>query len=136
MASGLAGVDDRASLLRTVLVAFDDHKAIGLQVERTAARVIVFLPGAPSAWSGQSVAVPQGRVTALDLPVHPVSKLMRTLGLGAAAALNERAIAAPADTPTGPRTDVQTGSRTGPGPSAYTAAPRTFGRSTCGLAGS
>jgi uncharacterized membrane protein len=118
MASGMAGVDDRASLLRTVLVAFDDHEAIGFEVERTAARVIVFLPGAPSAWSGQSVAVPPGRVTALDLPVHKVSKLMRTLGRGAAAALNERAIAAPADTPTGPRTDVQTGSRTGPGPRA------------------
>ncbi|MCA8884585.1 MAG: hypothetical protein KDA50_12695 [Rhodobacteraceae bacterium] len=97
MASGVAGQSDVDSLLKTVLVAFDDHEAIGFEVERSDTRVIVFLPGAPSAWSGSSVAVPPDRVTPLRLPVHQASGLLRTLGRGTTAAL------LPAEATAGPK---------------------------------
>lgn len=87
MASGVTGHDDQNALLKTVLVTFDDHETIGFEVERTATRVIVFLPGAPAAWSGQSVAVQIDRVTPLNLPVHQVTGLLRKLGRGTEAAI-------------------------------------------------
>ncbi|TDL87861.1 hypothetical protein [Meridianimarinicoccus aquatilis] len=87
MASGVTGQDDQNALLKTVLIAFDDHEALGFEIERTETRVIVFLPGAPAAWSGQAVAVPIDRVTRLNLPVHQVTGLLRKLGRGTHAAI-------------------------------------------------
>lgn len=100
MASGIAGVEEPGKLLKSVLVAFDDYEAIGFEVERTDTRVMVFLPGAPAAWSGQSVAVAPDRVTDLNLPVHQVTKLMRTLGRGTIAALHQAEHAARQDSST------------------------------------
>ncbi len=87
MASGIAGVEDPATLMKTVLIAFDDYDCIGFEIERTETQVIVFLPGAPSAWSGQSVIVTPERVTTLRLPVHQVTKNLRALGRGTVASL-------------------------------------------------
>lgn len=95
MASGIAGIEDPGKLLKSVLIAFDDYETIGFEVERTDTRVIVFLPGAPAAWSGQSVAVSPDRVTALNLPVHQVTKLLRTLGRGTIAVLQQAEQPAP-----------------------------------------
>lgn len=93
MASGMAGKESGPeAFLKTVLVTFDDHEAIGFEVERTENRVIVFLPGAPSAWSGNSVSVPPDRVTPLNLPVHKVSGLLRTLGRGTVAAVQKAGV--------------------------------------------
>jgi uncharacterized membrane protein len=85
--SGVADVEDGARDVTPVLVRFDDYEQIAFEIERTTAGVVVFLPGAPSAWSGASVLIAPERVTALDLPPHQVIGLLRVLGRGTATAL-------------------------------------------------
>lgn len=80
--AGVAGENDAMSVLSPVLVQFDDHEQISFEVERLEDRVIVFLPGSPSAWSGATVMVNTDRVTPLDLPPHQVVSLLRVLGRG------------------------------------------------------
>jgi len=80
--AGVAGENDAMSVLSPVLVRFDDHEQISFEVERLEDRVIVFLPGSPSAWSGATVMVNTDRVTPLDLPPHQVVSLLRVLGRG------------------------------------------------------
>lgn len=79
---GVAKKDDAASVLRPVLVQFDDYEQIAFEVERMGDRCVIFLPGSPSAWSGASVIVDAARVTALDLPPHQVASLLRVMGRG------------------------------------------------------
>ncbi|MGR3662632.1 MAG: hypothetical protein ACU0CA_15840 [Paracoccaceae bacterium] len=74
--------DDAMSVLRPVFVKFDDYEQLAFEIERTEDKVVIFLPGAPSAWSGTSVIVDVARVTALDLPPHKIVGLLRVMGRG------------------------------------------------------
>ncbi len=91
--SGVAETGEESDL-QPVLVHFDDHEMIAFEVERTADFVVVFLPGAPSTWSGSSAIVSPDRVTRLDLPVHQVAGLLRVLGRGTVATLARAPLAA------------------------------------------
>ncbi len=79
---GVAKIDDAMQLLKPVLLRLDDYEQIAFEIERTQDRVVVFLPGAPSAWSGSSVYADPARVTPLSLPTHEVISLLRVLGRG------------------------------------------------------
>lgn len=83
----VVGDEEREKTLKTVLMQLDDQAQIGFEVERLGdGRVIVFLPGAPDAWSGASVVVDADRVTPLDLDMRQVVRLAKNLGKGTAAA--------------------------------------------------
>ncbi|MDK3073345.1 hypothetical protein QO034_09510 [Sedimentitalea sp. JM2-8] len=80
--AGLMGDTSVESLLQPVLIRLDDVHQIAFEVERLDDRSVVFLPGAPSAWSGTSVIVDSKRVTYLSVPPHQVTGLLRVLGRG------------------------------------------------------
>lgn len=81
---GLADEESAASILQPVLVRFDDYEQMAFEVERLEDRVVLFLPGSPSAWSGASLIVAADRVTKLNLPPHQVVSLLRVMGRGSA----------------------------------------------------
>lgn len=85
--SGVTKQSDFDNLITPVLVQFDDHQAVAFEIERMPTKVVVFLPGAPAAWSGVTVVVDIDRVMPLDLPTHQVTALLRMLGRGTQAAL-------------------------------------------------
>ncbi|MEL6807481.1 MAG: hypothetical protein AAFO97_06845 [Pseudomonadota bacterium] len=74
--------EELATLLPSVLVRLDDYEQITFEIERVGSKVVVFLPGAPSAWAGSTIIVDAERVRKLDLPTHKTVKLMRVLGRG------------------------------------------------------
>lgn len=80
--TGLMGDNSAESLLQPVLIRLDDVHQIAFEVERLDDRSVVFLPGAPSAWSGSSVIVDAHRITYLSVPPHQVTGLLRVLGRG------------------------------------------------------
>jgi uncharacterized membrane protein len=80
--AGLMGDNSAESLLQPVLIRLDDFHQIAFEVERLDNRSVVFLPGAPSAWSGSSVIVDADRITYLSAPPHQVTGLLRVLGRG------------------------------------------------------
>ena len=83
------GVDGVKSDLKTVLVSFDDHQILAIEVERlTDGRVVVFLPGAPDPWSGNVVMVPQERVAAVPVEIGALHRSLKSIGRGSAALLN------------------------------------------------
>ncbi len=83
---GVASDEELQALLPPVLIRFDDYDQIAFEVEQGPERSVVFLPGAPSAWSGSTVIVDSARVQPLDLRTHQAVKLMRVLGRGSLAA--------------------------------------------------
>lgn len=82
--TGFMGDTDAETVLRPVLVRLDDFDQLAFEVENLGDRSVVFLPGAPSAWSGSSVIVASERITYLSLPPHQVTGLLRVLGRGTA----------------------------------------------------
>jgi uncharacterized membrane protein len=69
--------------LKTIVVRMDDYDQIALEIERLPdGRVVVFLPGAPDLWTGQSIVVDAARVTRIDIDILPLGKLMQNLGWG------------------------------------------------------
>lgn len=91
MIGSVAKEDDIASLLSPVLVRFDDYDQIAFEIERDENRAVIFLPGAPSTWSGSTVVVEVRRVQKLNIPTHQAVKLMRVLGRGSIALSNRAA---------------------------------------------
>ena len=88
MTQGL-GATTGSSALKPVLVSFDDHQLLALEVERLAdGRVVVFLPGAPDIWSGSVVLVPPERVAGVSIGVGALDRSLKRLGGGTAALLN------------------------------------------------
>lgn len=85
MIGSVAKENDIAVVMVPVLVRFDDYDQIAFEIERTDTQAVIFLPGAPSAWSGSTVVVDVGRVQPLNMPVHQTVKLMRVLGRGSLA---------------------------------------------------
>jgi uncharacterized membrane protein len=87
MIGGLVQAQDAMGALKPVLVQMDDHSQLAFEVERDGNVVVVFLPGAPAAWSGSTVLVAPNRVTPLDMAPHEVAQQLRVLGRGGAARL-------------------------------------------------
>ena len=82
MVGGMASEVDLSAALVPVLVRFDDYEQIAFETEKAEGHSVVFLPGAPSAWSGSTVVVEAHRVHRLDIPTHQVVRLMRVFGRG------------------------------------------------------
>jgi uncharacterized membrane protein len=72
-------------LLKPVLVRFDDYEQIAFEVERSGKHAVIFLPGTPSVWVGDSVIVETERLTELDLPTFQAMRLQRVFGRGSLA---------------------------------------------------
>ncbi len=85
MIGGVTKEDDIAAVMLPVMVRFDDYDQIAFEIERDDTQSVIFLPGAPSAWSGSTVVVDIARVRLLNIPVHQAVKLMRVLGRGSLA---------------------------------------------------
>ena len=82
MLGSISGSKDVASLMKPVMVKFDDYDQIAFEMERDEAHAVLFIPGSPSAWSGTTVVVTLDRVRPLNLPTHQAVKLMRVMGRG------------------------------------------------------
>jgi uncharacterized membrane protein len=87
MSQGLHGALGQR-VLKPVMARFDDHELIAFDIERLDdGRVVLYLPGAPDAWSGSVVLVPAERVQPLDIDPAQLARSMQRLGLGTAALL-------------------------------------------------
>jgi len=94
------GVHGVKSSLKAVLVSFDDHQVLAVEVERVAhGRVVVFLPGAPDPWSGSVVLVSQERVAGVPVEIGALHRSLKSIGRGSAELLNTTLAAAPAGQP-------------------------------------
>jgi uncharacterized membrane protein len=94
------GVYGVKSSLKTVLVSFDDHQVLAVEVERLAdGRVVVFLPSAPDPWSGSVVFVSPERVAGVPVEIGALHRSLKSIGCGSAALLNNALAAAPACPP-------------------------------------
>lgn len=94
MSQGLHGALGQR-VLKPVLASFDDHQLIAFDMERLDdGRAVLYLPGAPDAWSGSVVLVAAERLQPLDIDAAELAKALQGLGLGTAALL--RAAAEPA----------------------------------------
>ncbi|ABG30322.1 hypothetical protein CEP88_13285 [Roseobacter denitrificans] len=82
MLGSMSGSKDVATLMKPVVAKFDDYDQIAFEMERDETQAVLFIPGAPSAWSGTTVVVTLDRVQPLDLPTHQAVKLMRVMGRG------------------------------------------------------
>jgi uncharacterized membrane protein len=68
--------------MKPVLARFDDYEQIAFVTEAGDTHSVLFLPGAPSPWSGSAVVVENARITPLNIPAHQTTKLLRTFGRG------------------------------------------------------
>jgi uncharacterized membrane protein len=90
------GIHGVKSNLKTVLVSFDDHQVLAVEVERVAdGRVVVFLPGAPDPWSGSVVLVSHERVAGMPVEIGALQRSLRSIGRGSAELLNITPTAGP-----------------------------------------
>jgi uncharacterized membrane protein len=97
MSQGLHGALGQ-SVLRPVMASFDDHQLMAFDMERLDdGRVVLYLPGAPDAWSGSVALVAADKVEPLDIDSAELAKALQGLGLGTAALL--RGAAAPKAAP-------------------------------------
>ena len=91
MSQGLHGAMGK-KVLKPVLATFDDNQLIGFDMERLDdGRVVLYVPGAPDAWSGSVLLVVPERVQPLDIDAADLAKTMQGLGLGTAALLRAAA---------------------------------------------
>jgi uncharacterized membrane protein len=87
MSQGLHGALGQR-VLEPVLVSFDDHQSIAFRVERLDdGRAVLYLPGAPDAWSGSVVLAAPERIEPLDIDSAALARSLQSLGLGTAALL-------------------------------------------------
>jgi len=77
--------EEAANSLLPVLVHFDDNGQIGFEIERDEeGNVVVYLPGAPSPWSGSVAYFKEERVKSLDISIPEAMASIRNLGRGSA----------------------------------------------------
>jgi len=87
MSQGLHGALGQ-QVLQPVMARFDDHELIAFDIERLDdGRVVLYLPGAPDAWSGNVVLVAAERVQPLQIDAAELAKALQGLGRGTAALL-------------------------------------------------
>lgn len=78
--------------LLPVLVSFDDHQLLAMEVERLAdGRVVVFLPGAPDPWSGSVVMVKPEQVRPIAIELGALNRVLKGLGRGSGRLLGNAA---------------------------------------------
>ena len=80
MIASMAEHEDQANQPIPVVVHFDDNSQMAFEMARDEGRVVVFLPGAPSAWSGSIVLVRPDQVEALNIPMHQASRMLKGYG--------------------------------------------------------
>jgi len=86
----IAGVE-RGEGHEPVLVRNEDTWQIAFLIERIeGGKVAVFVPGAPSPWSGEVFFMPEERIKPLDVPLPEALKCVRRLGLGAGELLKRK----------------------------------------------
>jgi uncharacterized membrane protein len=89
LATSVAGAEQDGGM-KTVLVSFDDYSQIAFEIERIdGGGVVLFLPGAPNAWSGTICVVTDDRVQPADASMTTVMRTMRDFGKGHAAFLGD-----------------------------------------------
>jgi uncharacterized membrane protein len=82
MGESFAGIDMDQGY-ETVLARFDDGWQIAFLVERIEdGHVAVFIPGAPSPWSGSVYLMTEDRIKPLNMPNKSVLKCIQRLGKG------------------------------------------------------
>lgn len=87
MSQGLHGALGQR-VLQPVMARFDDHELIAFDIEHLDdGRVVLYLPGAPDAWSGSVVLVAAERVQPLAIDAAELAKSLQGLGRGTAALL-------------------------------------------------
>jgi uncharacterized membrane protein len=87
MSQGLHGALGQR-VLKPVLATFDDHQLIAFDIERLDdGRVVLYVPGAPDAWSGSVLLVAPERIAPLDIDPAVLDRAMQRLGQGTAALL-------------------------------------------------
>lgn len=80
---GVIKDDSMVAGLRPVLVELDRFERVGFEIERNeTGRVVVYLPNAPAASSGQMVMVKPEQVTQLNLSPHQVLDMQGFYGAG------------------------------------------------------
>ena len=91
MSQGLHGALGQ-KVLKPALATFDDNQLIGFDMERLDdGRVVLYVPGAPDAWSGSVLLVAPERVQPLDIDSGDLAKALQGLGLGTAALMRAAA---------------------------------------------
>ena len=80
--SSAGGGENQIAMMTPVLVRFDDYEQIAFEIEKTERRAVVFLPGAPSAWSGSAIVVDAERISYPNIPMHEAVRLLRKFGRG------------------------------------------------------
>jgi uncharacterized membrane protein len=76
--------------MKPVLVQFDDSWQIGYEIDQVGVdKSLIYVPGAPDAWSGTVCVVTMDRLQPLAMNIKEVSVLMKRLGKGAPTALGE-----------------------------------------------
>ena len=84
MSQSMIGME-KAEGLKPVLAKFDDAWQIGFEVERIeGGYVSIFIPGAPSPWSGDVFIFEETRIKPLDISFAEAMKSLRLLGRGTA----------------------------------------------------
>lgn len=74
---------------QSVLVRFDDACQIGFLVEHIPdGRVVVFIPGSPSPWTGSVFIFNEDRITLLDEATNSAVKCLQRLGAGTGTLIN------------------------------------------------
>lgn len=87
MSQGLHGALGQR-VLQPVMARFDDHELIAFDIEHLDdGRVVLYLPGAPDAWSGSVLLVAAERVQPLPIDAAELAKTLQGLGRGTAALL-------------------------------------------------
>ena len=75
---------------KAVLARFDDAWQIGFLVESIpGGRVVVFIPDAPSPWTGGVFILDEDRVTPLEVPSSAAAKCQQRLGAGTGTLVKE-----------------------------------------------
>jgi uncharacterized membrane protein len=98
MSQGLRGALGQRGL-KPVMVTFDDHQLIAFEMERLDdGRAVLYLPGAPDAWSGSVLLASVERIEPLDIDSAQLARSMQRLGMGTAALLQGAAAGARPET--------------------------------------
>ena len=77
--------------MRPIAVQLGSAERIALEVEKLPdGRSMVYIPSAPSAWSGITQILPADQITYLDVPVTKIMELTEKFGHGADDVLNKK----------------------------------------------
>ena len=87
MGETIAGVES-GKTYKPVLAWIEEAWQIAFLIERIeGGHVAVFVPGAPSLWSGSIFFMPEERIKPLDVPLPALLNCVRSLGIGSNALL-------------------------------------------------